>query len=180
MNKLTLDGVTSFASLCRGLITVNQTTYGDSPRLQAPTTVDAWINTRFADRTGTPFLNPQIGADLEYTIQNPQTAFSDISSFIFNRAGSNLSSASSSRPGGFIHTHSIYMYLPYRGSYYFDIFHSHMYFPNTQERWTGYIPAIDDSLNKRHRHSGHHMATSTLHTTLQTHTLNRQPFFHDT
>ena len=56
------------------------------------------------------------------------------------------------------------MYLPYRGSYYFDIFHPHTYFPNTQERWTGYIPAIDDNLNKRHRHSGHHMATSTLHT----------------
>ena len=75
-----------------------------------------------------------------------------------------LSSAFSSRPGINLHTH-ISMYLPYRGSYYFDIFHSHMYFPHTQERWTGYISAIDDNPNKRHRHSGHHMATSKPHTT---------------
>ena len=51
------------------------------------------------------------------------------------------------------------MYLPYRGSYYFDIFHSHMYFPNTQKRWTKHIPDIDDSLNN---------ATSTSDSTAST------------
>ena len=71
------------------------------------------------------------------------------------------------------------MYLPYRGSYYFDIFHSHMYFPNTQKRWTRHIPDIDDSLNKRHRQATQQpqQATSTFrqpHGHLNS-TYNRQP-----